>query len=70
MLQIILINLLRLYYDEKSRWKIQMETQKMRIYELERALVQTKVIYKEAMVNLSKISEEVIFKSCFKFGFF
>jgi hypothetical protein len=49
----------KLYYDEKSRWNTQMEAQKMRINELEQALIQTKVTYKEAMINLSKISEEI-----------
>jgi len=49
----------KLYYDEKSRWNIQMEAQKMRIHDLEQALMQTKITYKEAMINLSKISEEI-----------
>jgi predicted patatin/cPLA2 family phospholipase len=49
----------RLYYDEKSRWNMQMEAQKSRIDELENALNHSKVLYKEAMNNLSKISEEV-----------
>lgn len=51
----------RLYFDEKTRWTIQMEAQKSRIEELEKAIAQAKVSYKEAMKNLSKISEEVFF---------
>ena len=50
-----------MYYDEKTRWNIQMEAQKSRIDELEKALTQAKIQYKEAMANLSKISEEVLF---------
>ena len=38
---------------------MQMEAQKSRIDELENALAQNKLLYKEAMNNLSKISEEV-----------
>ena len=34
----------KLYYDEKSRWNIQMEAQKMRIHDLEQALIQTKTM--------------------------
>ncbi|CAF0703548.1 unnamed protein product [Brachionus calyciflorus] len=47
------------YYEEKFRWNIQMEAQKARIDELERALILAKTTYKEAMKNLSKISEEI-----------
>jgi hypothetical protein len=47
------------YYEEKTRWNIQMECQKARIEELEQTLCLTKIAYKEAMLNLSKISEEV-----------
>lgn len=47
------------YYDEKNRWNVQMEAQKARIDEIERALAQVKVSYKEAMKNLSNISEQV-----------
>jgi hypothetical protein len=47
------------YYEEKARWNIQMECQKARIEELEQTLCLTKTAYKEAMLNLSKISEEV-----------
>ncbi len=50
-----------MYYDEKTRCNIQMEAQKSRIDELEKALTQAKIQYKEAMINLSKISEEVLF---------
>lgn len=53
------INKSKPYYEEKSRWNTQMEAQKMRIHELEQALIQTKTIYKEAMINLSKISEDI-----------
>ena len=49
----------KLYYEEKARWNTQMEAQKMRIHELEQALIQTKKNYKEAMINLSKISEDI-----------
>lgn len=49
----------QLYYDEKSRWNIQMETQKSHIHEIEQTLIYTKKIYKEAMSNLSMISEEI-----------
>jgi hypothetical protein len=49
----------KLYYEEKDRWNTQMEAQKMRIHELEKALIQTKKNYKEAMINLSKISEDI-----------
>jgi chromosome segregation ATPase len=52
----------KLYYEEKSRWNVQMEAQKSRIDELEKALVQAKCQYKEAMSNLSKISEEIHLK--------
>ncbi len=38
---------------------MQMEAQKSRIDELENALTHSKILYKEAMNNLSKISEEV-----------
>lgn len=47
------------YYEEKTRWTNQMETQKSRIYEIEQAIAQNKSIYKEAMRNLSRISEEI-----------
>lgn len=47
------------YYEEINRWNIQMEAQKARIDELERVLAQVKVSYKEAMKNLSNISEQV-----------
>lgn len=47
------------YYDEKFRWNLQMEAQKARIEELERTLAVSKISYKEAMHNLSSISEEV-----------
>ncbi len=50
---------LRSYYDEKTQWNIQMEAQKMQIHDLEQAIIQTKKTYKDAMLNLSKISEEV-----------
>lgn len=53
------INKSKTYYEEKFRWNTQMESQKMRIYELEKALMQAKISYKEAMINLSKISEEI-----------
>jgi hypothetical protein len=46
---------------------MQMEAQKTRIDELENALTQSKILYKEAMNNLSKISEEV---SSFKLELF
>jgi hypothetical protein len=36
-----------------------MECQKARIEELEQTLALTKITYKETMLNLSKISEEV-----------
>lgn len=36
-----------------------MEAQKSRIDELEKALAEAKVLYKGAMANLSRISEEV-----------
>jgi hypothetical protein len=36
-----------------------MEAQKARIDELEKAIVQSKISYREAMLNLSKISEDV-----------
>jgi len=49
----------QLYYEEKSRWTIQMEAQKARIDELEKAIVQAKICYREAMKNLSKISEDI-----------
>ena len=49
----------QLYFDEKTRWNIQMEAQKARIDELDKAIVQAKTSYKEAMKNLSKISEDV-----------
>lgn len=49
----------QLYYDEKARWNIQMETQKSHILEIEQALNYTKKSYKEAMTNLSIISEEI-----------
>lgn len=48
-----------MYYDEKARWNLQMETQKSHINEIEQTLIHTKRVYKEAMTNLSKISEEV-----------
>lgn len=47
------------YYDEKTQWNIQMEAQKMQIHDLEQAIIQTKKTYKDAMLNLSKISEEI-----------
>ena len=47
------------YYDEKNRWTIQMEAQKARIEELDQLLSITKGTYKDAMYNLSKISEEI-----------
>jgi len=47
------------YYDEKSKWNVQMEAQKSRIDDLEQALFHAKNAYKEAMFNLSKISEEI-----------
>lgn len=49
----------QLYFDEKTRWNLQMETQKSHINEIEQNLAQTKKIYKEAMANLSNISEEI-----------
>lgn len=49
----------KLYYDEKSRWNVQIETQKSHIHEIEQSLIFTKKVYKEAMHNLSKISEEI-----------
>ena len=48
-----------MYYDEKARWNLQMETQKSHINEIEQSLIHTKRMYKEAMTNLSKISEEI-----------
>ena len=47
-----------------------METQKSRIYEIEQVIAQNKIIYKEAMRNLSRISEEVSsrFKDLFLTG--
>ena len=36
-----------------------MEAQKSRIDELEKALTEAKIHYKQAMANLSRISEEV-----------
>ncbi|RMZ96045.1 SH3 domain-binding 5 isoform X3 [Brachionus plicatilis] len=47
------------YYEEKNRWNVQTEAQKARIDELERALTDAKVTYKEAMKNLSNISEQI-----------
>jgi hypothetical protein len=38
---------------------MQMEAQKSRIDELEQAINQAKLAYNEAMINLSKISEDV-----------
>ena len=38
-----------------------METQKSHIHEIEQTLIYTKKIYKEAMSNLSMISEEVFY---------
>lgn len=49
----------QLYFDEKTRWNIQMEAQKARIDDLEKATIQEKASYKEAMRNLNRISEEV-----------
>lgn len=49
----------QLYFDEKTRWNIQMEAQKARIDELEKATIQEKASYKEAMRNLNRISEEI-----------
>lgn len=49
----------QMYYDEKARWNLQMETQKSHINEIEQTLIHTKRVYKEAMTNLSKISEEI-----------
>lgn len=49
----------QLYYDEKTRWNIQMETRKAHIHEIEQTLMFTKKNYKEAMANLSLISEEI-----------
>lgn len=39
-----------------------METQKSHIHELEQTLIHTKKVYKESMVNLSNISEEVLLR--------
>lgn len=50
----------RLYYDEKGQWNIQIEAQKAHIHNLEQTLISTKKAYKEAMNNLSQISEEVL----------
>lgn len=52
--------LYRYYYEEKDRWQIQMEAQKARINELERALNDAKRIYSDAMNKLRNISDEVI----------
>jgi hypothetical protein len=49
----------RSYYQEKNRWNIQIEAQNIRINELERLIAYSKTIYNEAMLNLSKISEEI-----------
>lgn len=49
----------QMYYDEKARWNLHMETQKSHINEIEQTLIHTKRVYKEAMTNLSKISEEI-----------
>jgi len=49
----------QLYYEEKNQWNNQMEAQKMRIHSLEQSLIQAKKTYKEAMANLSNISEEI-----------
>jgi len=47
------------YYDEKTRWNVQMEAQKLRIDELDLAIQHAKVVYNGAMANLSRISEEI-----------
>lgn len=49
----------RSYYQEKSRWNIQLEAQSIRLNELERLIAYSKSIYNEAMQNLSKISEDI-----------
>lgn len=49
----------RSYYEEKDRWQIQMESQKSRINELERALNDSKRVYSDAMNALRRINEEV-----------
>ena len=57
--------LFRNYYEEKDRWQIQMESQKARINELERAFNDSKRIYSDAMKALGRINEEVCFYFCF-----
>lgn len=47
-----------------------MEAQKARIDEIEKAIIQAKASYKEAMRNLSKISEEVGFNQSVKLFLF
>ena len=50
---------LRVYYEEKDRWQMQMEAQRESIYALEKLLVNSKSVYSEAMNALRCISDEV-----------
>lgn len=49
----------KLFYDEKLQWNVQIKTQKSQIHYIEQTLIYTKKVYKEAMQNLSLISEEI-----------